>query len=81
MIQHIVGIICIQLHRLGIIIFRSFKLSLLLLHSSTCGIGDGIVGILLYQHIDTIVSLSIMLVFLIEKSKTELCLEIARHQN
>ncbi len=28
MIQHIVGIICIQLHRLGIIIFRSFKLSL-----------------------------------------------------
>ena len=45
-----------------------------------CSISHRTIRVLLYQAIDAVVCLGIMLIFLIEQSQTELRLEIARNK-
>ena len=69
----------IQFHRLGVIKLSQFKHASLLLHATSCSISHRTVRVLLYQAIDAVVCLGIMLIFLIEQSQTELRLEVARN--
>lgn len=80
MIDHIVLTGTVKAHCLAIVINRQVEHAPLFLHSTTGCISYSAVGILLYQTVDAIVSLGEMLVFLVEKRQSQLCLEVARHQ-
>ena len=80
MIESKILITGIQLHRLGVIKLCQLKHTPLLLHATSCSISHRTVRVLLYQTVNAIVSLGIMLIFLIEQSQTELRLEVARNK-
>ena len=78
------AVICIILIKgdcLGVIILGKFQLTTLLLHTATCCISRCTIRILLYQIVDAIIRLGIVLVLIIQQRQPELCLEVTRHQN
>lgn len=81
MIQNVILILSIKFHGLGVIILRQLQASSFLLNTTPGSISQGTIRILLYQGIDAIVCLRIMLILLIEKSQSQLGLKVARHQD